>query len=287
MKLKGEKKLMKIHIARFTILMTFFTLLIAGCNSKSDELYQDFIQKGLDAVAEDDYGKAEGFFEMALENKSGDETAEAYLMQVQNMIQANKFVDDEKFNDAIELLNQTIEMENGSKVIASKAEEEKQRLEKQQENEQQYASLLKDAKKLNESSDYQESNKVLDELLQSDLNDFPTLKDEAYQLKDANNGAIKDAEIAEAKKAAERAAKEKAEKEKQKNDPFAWAPGVKEKFEKDMIERGYVEPDGPFIYKEGYIGGDGHGYYSLYTIIEELGEVYVVTVNVKTGWYHG
>lgn len=54
-----------------------------------------------------------------------------------------------------------------------------------------------------------------------------------------------------------------------------------------MIELGYVNPDGPSIYKDGYIGGDGQGYYSLYTIHEEHGEIYVVKVNVKTGWYHG
>jgi hypothetical protein len=53
------------------ITMAFCTIVIflAGCSSKADELYQNSIQKGLDAIAEDNFSKAEGLFEVALEAK--------------------------------------------------------------------------------------------------------------------------------------------------------------------------------------------------------------------------
>jgi hypothetical protein len=117
-------------------------------------------------------------------------------------------------------------------------------------------------------------------LLKANLTQFVAIKDEAMKLKDSNNEAIKNAEIAQAQKDAQ--AKVAAAKS---SSPFEWAPGVREKFEKEMVEMGYVDSRDDIIYKK-YKIADNQGLYEVYTKVDGE-EVYVVVVNVKTGWYHG
>ena len=40
------------------------------------------------------------------------------------------------------------------------------------------------------------------------------------------------------------------------------------------------------IYKKSFVNDKNEGFYSVYTI-KDGKEVLMVTVNVKTGWYHG
>lgn len=71
-------------------------------------------------------------------------------------------------------------------------------------------------------------------------------------------------------------------------DSYNWAPGIKEKFEDDIVKQGYAnnkssirysrEVGGPYIPK-------GEGVYRVYTDVS--GANPVVNVDVKTGWYHG
>lgn len=66
------------------------------------------------------------------------------------------------------------------------------------------------------------------------------------------------------------------------SDPYAWAPGIKEKFENDIVTQGYAHK------KESirYVRGTYQGFYSVYTDVSGP-ERPVVSVNAKTGWYHG
>lgn len=73
----------------------------------------------------------------------------------------------------------------------------------------------------------------------------------------------------------------------EKYDPFEWDIEIKGEFENQMVQNGYVDSKENLIYKDGYIGGDNQGYYSVYTIDENGEERYIVVVNVKTGSYHG
>lgn len=267
---------MKIHNAQLIIgVLIGLMFLLGGCSSKTDEVYQESIQNGLDAIAEEKFSKAEGLFETALNLKEDDVKAKSYLNQVQLIVKADELVKQNKIDDAVKLLVAATKVKEGSKVIAAKSQEKKETLLKFQENQKSYNTLLSDAKKLSQSGDYNKSNEKLDSLLKENLTEFVAIKDEAIKLKDSNDKAIKNAEIVQATR------------ETQENDPLAWAPGIKEAFEKEMVQNGYVEAGGPFFYRDGYIGGDNQGYYSLYTIDAEYGERYVVTVNVKTGWYHG
>lgn len=273
---------MKIHSLRM-VKVSFIIMLmfIGGCSSKTDELYQDSIQKGLDAIAEDNFSKAEGLFEVALETKENDKKAKAYLNQVQLILKADVLVEQSKIEDAVQLLDNSIEIDEGSKVIAAKSKDKKVALVEYEEKEKNYTTLLNDAKSLNKSGDYPKSNKKLEELLKADLTQFATIKDEATKLNDSNNEAIKNAEIAQAQKEAE--AKAVAAKAAA---PFEWAPGVKEKFEKEIVDAGYVDSRENIIYKKSSVNDNNEGLYSVYTKFEGR-EVNVVVVNVKTGWYHG
>ncbi|WP_144550112.1 hypothetical protein [Bacillus sp. X1(2014)] len=177
--------------------------LLGGCSSKTDEVYQNSIQNGLDAIAEDNFNKAEGLFEVALDTKKDDVRANAYVNQVQLILKADDLAKQNKIEAAIQSLDQSTKVKEGSKVISSKSKDIKVKLTTLQEKQKNYNTRLSDAKKLNESGDYQKSNEKLDALLKEDLTQFTALKDEAVRIKDSNGEAIKKAEIAQAKKEAE------------------------------------------------------------------------------------
>ncbi|MBS4174253.1 cell division site-positioning protein MapZ family protein [Bacillus sp. FJAT-49736] len=66
---------------------------------------------------------------------------------------------------------------------------------------------------------------------------------------------------------------------------YEWAPGVKEKFEEDLLENGYIDSLDNITYEKSDVINN-EGYYSVYTEVDGEDQ-YVVTVNVKTGDYHG
>lgn len=73
--------------------------------------------------------------------------------------------------------------------------------------------------------------------------------------------------------------------EAQNKDPHDWSPKLKEQFEATMIDRGYVESKDELIYeKAGEI--DGEGWYGVY-VKYDGGLASLVSVNAKTGWFHG
>lgn len=195
---------MKTYHMNFKIVALIgLLLLLGGCSSKTDAIYQDSMQKGLDAIVEDDFSKAEGLFEMALEAKKEDVKAKAYLSQVQLLLKVDDLIEQNKIDDALQSLDKSITIKEGSKVIAAKSEDKKEILFKLQEDQNIYNAQLTDAKSLNESGKYQESNKKLDELLKFDLTEFPSVKNVAVKLKESNNEAIRAAEITQAQKDAQ------------------------------------------------------------------------------------
>ncbi|MGO2083782.1 cell division site-positioning protein MapZ family protein [Vagococcus sp.] len=75
---------------------------------------------------------------------------------------------------------------------------------------------------------------------------------------------------------------------------WAWNPGIQDKFLKEVIQRGYVVEGGYYLTPK-YVE-NGEGYYDLYATTNsrlfpkskpEEFPIYLVTVNVKTGWYAG
>jgi hypothetical protein len=270
------------------------SIILGGCSSKEEDIYQNSIEKGLDAVAEENFNKAEGFFEVALDTKEDDAKAKAYFNQVNLILEANKLVDENRIQQAIQSLDKSINVKQGSKIISGVSKDKIEEFSLLLENQRIYSSTLAEAKKLNKSGEFEESNRKLDFLLKEELTQFTTIKDEANQLKIENENAIKQAEIdkataqAEAAAVAKAKAEEEARKEKEAakaNDPMTWAPGVKEKFEQEFYDAGYADTKASITYKNGYIYNN-QGFYEVWA--QWNGEYrYVVVVNVKTGWYHG
>lgn len=182
-----------------TALLGLF-ILLGGCSTKTDETYQNSIQKGLDAVAENNFNKAEGLFEIALDTKKDDVRAKAYLNQVKMIVEANNLISQNKHEDAVKSLDKSIKVKDGSKVIASKSKEKLEELTALLENQKNYNTMLTDAKQLNEAGDYQASNEKLDALLKEDLTQFAAIIDESMKIRATNDEAIKQAEIAQAEK---------------------------------------------------------------------------------------
>ncbi|MGY3765104.1 cell division site-positioning protein MapZ family protein [Vagococcus vulneris] len=78
------------------------------------------------------------------------------------------------------------------------------------------------------------------------------------------------------------------------NPAWGWNPGVQDKFINTVVSRGYVVPGGYSLVPKFIENGDG--YYDLYATTNsrifpnskpEEFPIYVVTVNVKTGWFRG
>ncbi|MBU3110148.1 Ig-like domain-containing protein [Clostridium lacusfryxellense] len=72
------------------------------------------------------------------------------------------------------------------------------------------------------------------------------------------------------------------------SNPYNWAPGIKEKFENDIVKQGYARTKESIqykIYEKLPAGAIGPGFYQVYTDVS--GQQSIVSVNVKTGWYHG
>jgi len=69
---------------------------------------------------------------------------------------------------------------------------------------------------------------------------------------------------------------------------YNWAPGIKEKFENEIIDHGYANKKSSIRYKREDSGpyiANGAGVYQVYTDVS--GQNCVVNVDVKTGWFHG
>jgi hypothetical protein len=110
-------------------------------------------------------------------------------------------------------------------------------------NDKKYLDGIEKFKKVTKEDDklYDNANKYLDDVLKLDRNNA-----EAKKLKDnikQNNGAEAKAKV-EAKKTIT---------EENTNDPYAWASGIKSKFEDDMIKSGYVDSVNNIRYEKSSI----------------------------------
>lgn len=265
-------------------------LLLTACSSQKTEEYHANINKGMEAVAEENYGKAEAHFETAVEMKLDDEAAEAYLQQVVLIQQAEKEAAEDNVQEAIDTLDRVIEYSEGSKIIVVKAEEQKKFLLAKNENEEnrtKYETALSEVKKLTGNAQYKESTEKIDVLLIEDLSAFADIKIALEKLKEENTIAEKEAEAVAAKQAEQEklAAQKKAAEQKAANDPYAWGPGIKEAFERRMIEEGYIDSISTIEYEDPHVS-NGQGQYQVYG--ESGGTRFrIVRVNVKTGDYSG
>ncbi len=69
-------------------------------------------------------------------------------------------------------------------------------------------------------------------------------------------------------------------------DSYEWGIGIKEEFEDEILDLQYIESKDNLTYRESHVNDQNEGYYSVYETVNGE-EWYIVTVNVKTGDFHG
>lgn len=112
---------MKTQMYKWFLLTAAAAFLFTGCSNQSDESYQNAIQKGLDAIAQEKYEKAESFFEIALDEKADDGKATAYLSQTKAYIQAHDSMKRGDLEDTKKKANEVISIKDGSEALVAKS----------------------------------------------------------------------------------------------------------------------------------------------------------------------
>ncbi|AJI23791.1 hypothetical protein H8R29_05620 [Priestia megaterium] len=269
------------------IIGTTVALLLAACSSKEtgNNNHQKSIEKGLDAVAENDFAKAEALFELSVEDNPNDQTTKAYLKQVLLIRQANEDVGNDKVEERIEVLKKAEKYEKGSKVISTKAEEQIKSLTVSKKTEETYRQLFDEAEALAKKANYKDSNDKLTTLLNEDLDNYSDIQQVAEALKKINSAEIEKKAKAEQKLAGKDEHSTVTQPTEKAYDPYEWAPGVKEAFEADLVKQQYADSVDTIRYEKSQVYNN-QGFYTVYAQMDGV-EMYVVTVNVKTGDYHG
>lgn len=123
---------------KLSLVILSFLLLLAGCGqSDTEDAYNTAIQKGLDAIASENYVKAEAAFELALEDKKSDDKAKAYLVQTKAMQAATDAYAKKEYKKTKEEVANVIQEKKGSDALVQKATELQTKistLEKQEQN---------------------------------------------------------------------------------------------------------------------------------------------------------
>lgn len=139
-----NKKLMSICIISM--------LLLVGC--KSDIAYNEAIELGNEALKNGKYEVALTEFEKALEEKKDDKVATALYNQSEKYIKALENYEKYEFDQSLELLNEAINYENGSEILAKEAEALKTQVERDKEVNEKINKLIKSSQNYFSSKKY-------------------------------------------------------------------------------------------------------------------------------------
>ncbi|MEK3888795.1 hypothetical protein [Bacillus sp. FSL K6-3431] len=153
---------------KFISIILGLSLALIGC-SQSNEAYEQMMAKGLERIEKEEFAKAEGFFEMALEERPDDAQASILLEQTQQIQEADRELTDGNIDNASKLLGKVIKVEEGSDLLVEQAQLMREKIQALKSKESEYLASFEDAKKkLNEQA-YDESIQTLETLLQQDL----------------------------------------------------------------------------------------------------------------------
>lgn len=199
---------MKIKFFVLALLLLF----AIGCSNKA---YDEAMQKGIDALENEKYEEAVGFFEQALEEKKDDEHAETYLKQTKEFIAANKKFEEGKLEKAVDALQKVIDTENGSDMLVERAKNLIKEIEQVNEKRTAYEEAYEQAKAQFDNEKYNEAIHILDKQLQEDLSHpvFASIKQKfEILLETAKENAQKQAEEEKLRKETEKQRNQTVEK---------------------------------------------------------------------------
>lgn len=190
-------------------------LLLGGCSNKSEEAFQSAMTDGIEAVANEEYAKAEAYFETALKEKSDDKKAKNYLAGVEDIQTLLKYQEEGNLEEGLTLSTKISEdkdlpdtIKKQVKVIGEEFTSIKTTLDES-------TKLFTDAEKLAEEKKYSESNEKLKVIQDKKLEGtyYTELLAKTTELSKKNSAEIEKA--AAEKEAADQKAKEEAEQKAQ------------------------------------------------------------------------
>lgn len=168
-----------------------------------------------------------------------------------------KLVDDIKDGLGIENLNtndKIIENDNGNEVVKNSSSTN---VLSKTEYTADVTQKIEIATNFYEKQNYDAAIEILAPLIDGRLEDYPKLASSVYELSRKIDNILSEQRI-------------------------PWGEGVQEAFENRMIELEYADSKETIRYEDQ----GGEGYYSVFAELDGI-EMYIVTVNVYTGWFHG
>ncbi|MGD6968550.1 hypothetical protein ACQCVP_19200 [Rossellomorea vietnamensis] len=282
---------MKKFFFVLTCLM-FVLLILGGCSSKgtsggtesgTSTIIEEAISKGKLALADANVDKAKSHFNLVLQEDPANKDAEEWL-KIVGQYELFVFQVNEK---AVDLAGDTLkELKNNEKygVLEGLLKEHEYNYETLKTETTLLAAKMEELKQLynpnDESSMPDETYLVrADEILASPyINENQRKAVEKFK-KEATERAETILEQEEEKRKAAEAISQ------QSDNPYAWAPGIKEQFEGEVLSRGYADSIDTIRYEKSSIYND-QGHLEVYA---ELGgvEYRILRVNVKTGDFTG
>lgn len=138
------------------------SFLVGGCSNKSEEAFQSSMTDGIEAVANEEYSKAEVFFEIALKEKSDDSKAKNYLVGIEKLQELLKKQDEGEFEEGLKLSAAIMEDKNTPDTIKKKAKKADEELKSTKANFDENNKLYTEAEQLAKDQKYLESNEKLE-----------------------------------------------------------------------------------------------------------------------------
>lgn len=107
-------------------------LLLVGC---SNSTFEKSVEEAKLAIASQEYEKAEGLFNLALEEKKDDKEIKALQEQTKKIVEAKKFEEEKEYGKAILLCEDIEKIPSESDIVTSQAKKLKEELIKLKNNE--------------------------------------------------------------------------------------------------------------------------------------------------------
>jgi len=103
---------------KIAVLLILLSTLITGC-SKNEESnsFERYMEEGKRAIASDEYEVASKFFSLAIEENNKDTEAKALYNQSNNLVEALQSIEDEKYDEAIQLCDAAEKISSKSNMI--------------------------------------------------------------------------------------------------------------------------------------------------------------------------
>lgn len=273
----------------FTSIFLVTIFVVVGCGNKSEEKYNNAIQKGLDNLAAENYEKATVSFEMALEEKSDDKRAKALLSQTESFDLALESLENGKLEVALENAKSVKKTKNGSEALIKKSNDLLADIEEITIMKTNYQEAYNAANTLFKEGKYTESLEKVNNLLEDETlgeSYYLSIKELSEELKLTISKELDNIAAKEAQAKAESESEANQPSSNENNNPYEWGPGIYEEFVNNMISQEYITSEDDIInfVEQGVY--DDEGVLGVY-IVDWDAPYPFVNVNVKTGDFHG